>query len=74
MNGRSTADRDIEDMADTSDFRLAGRIFSSLLHPDCPIDIFEFEAKKLARHIAIRLNRTKPTTANHRMPKRKDEF
>ena len=60
MIGRAMQDRDIDDIGSTEDFRMASRIFAALLHPDCPVTVLDFEAKKLARHIAIRLNRIRP--------------
>lgn len=38
---------------------LARRIMFAIFHPDCPILVLDHEASKLARHIAIRLNRQK---------------
>ena len=39
--------------------RLAQRILSALKHPNCPSSLFDFEAEKLARHIAVRMVRNK---------------
>lgn len=33
------------------------QILAALKHPDCPIDMFDFDAQKLARHISIRMTR-----------------
>ena len=71
MNGRGLDDRDMSDMVATCDLALAKRVLASLQHPDCPTHMFEFEASKLARHIAIRLNRSRasirPTQGEHKL-------
>lgn len=58
MNGRSLDDRDMDDIDSPGDFRLAGRFYSMLKHPDCPVHMFDFEAKQLSRHLAIKYTRT----------------
>ena len=59
MNGRGLDERDLEDIGSRDDYRLAQRVLAALQHPDSPMPMFDFEAKKLSRHIAIRINRTK---------------
>lgn len=72
MNGRGIDERDADDIGSDTDFRLAQRILASLQHPDCPVHMFDFDASKLARHVAIRLNRNKglnfrPTQGEHKI-------
>ena len=53
MKFRSTQDRDIDDIKSPMDHRLASRFYAFFMHPDSPVPMFDFDAKRLSRHCAI---------------------
>ena len=51
------ADREVDDIGSHNERRMAERVLAALTHPNCPAEMFDFEKRKLARHIALRLMR-----------------
>lgn len=53
---RNLHDGSEEPLAD-SEANKYRRILAALQHPDCPVPMFDFDQRKLARHISIRMSR-----------------
>lgn len=50
-------ERTMDDVENKTEYVLAQRFYCALLHPGNPVPMFDMDARKLSRHMAVRLSR-----------------